>query len=61
VISLVSEYHHHSSVRHLSTHQSISLGRKIVYAHRSDKHLMEQVVYIFLGKKQHQKGIIGLE
>ena len=55
VISLVSEYHHHPSMQHLSTHQSISLGQKIVHVHRS--HLMEQVVYYFLGKKEHQSMI----
>jgi len=28
VISLVSEYHHHPSMMHLSTHQDMSLGQK---------------------------------
>jgi len=28
VISLISEYHHYPSVRHLSTQQGISLGQK---------------------------------
>jgi len=55
VISLVSEYHqyhHHPSViRHLSTHQDISLFQRIVLVHHSEKHLMEQVVYNFLAKK----------
>jgi len=54
VISSVSEYHHHPSVMHLSTHQGISLGQKIIHVHRSEKHLMEQVVFIyFLGEKEH--------
>jgi len=39
---------------HLATHQSISLGQKFVHAHRSEKHLMEQVDYNFGGKKEHQ-------
>jgi len=54
VISLVSECHHHPSMMHLSTHQDISLGQKIVHVHHLEKHLMEQVVYSFLGKKEHQ-------
>ena len=33
VISLVSEYHHQPSMMHLSTHQDISLGLKIVHVH----------------------------
>ena len=51
VISLVSEYHHHLSVMHLSIHQDISLGQKIVHVHHLEKHLMEQVVYTFWAKK----------
>ena len=43
-ISFVSEYDHHPSVRHVSTHQGISLGRKSVHVHRSETHFMEQVV-----------------
>jgi len=42
---------------HLSTHQDISLislGHKIVHVHHLEKHLMEQVVYTFLGRKEHQ-------
>jgi len=39
---------------HLSTHQDISLGLKIVHVHRLEKHLMGHVVYTFLGKKEHQ-------
>jgi len=39
---------------YLSTHQGISLGQKIVHVHRLEKHLMEQVVYVFMGKKEHQ-------
>jgi len=54
VISLVSEYHHHISVMHLSTHQDISLGQKIVHEHHLEKHLVEHVVYTFLAKKEHQ-------
>jgi len=42
-ISFVSEYHNHPSVRHVSTHQGISLGHKTVHIHRSEKHLMDQV------------------
>jgi len=30
-----------------STHQGISFGQKIVHVHRSEKHLMEQVVYCY--------------
>jgi len=30
-------------VRHVSTHQGISLGHKTVHVHRSEKHLMDQV------------------
>jgi len=33
VISLVSKCHHHPSMMHLSTHQDISLGQKIVHVH----------------------------
>jgi len=51
VISLVSEYHHHPAMMHLSAHQDISLGQKIVHLHHLEKHLMGQVVYTFLGKK----------
>jgi len=50
VISLVSEYHHHPSVMHLSTHQDISLGQKIVHAHHLEKHVMEQVFILFWAK-----------
>jgi len=39
---------------HLSTHQDISLGQKIAHIHHLEKHLMGQVVYTFLGKKEHQ-------
>ena len=39
---------------HLSAHQDISLGLKIVHVHHLEKHLMGQVVYTFLGKKEHQ-------
>jgi len=53
-ISFVSEHHKHPSVRHVSKHQGISLGQKIVHVHRSEKHLMEEVVYNFGGKKEHQ-------
>jgi len=49
--SLVSECHYHPSMMHLSTHQDISLGLKIVHVHHLEKHLMGQVVYTFLGKK----------
>ena len=45
VISLVSGYHHHPSMMHLSTHQDISFGQKIVHVRHLQKHLMEQVVY----------------
>jgi len=48
-IAFASEYHNHPSVRHVSTHQDISLGHKIVHVHRSEKRLMEQVVYDFWG------------
>jgi len=34
VISVVSEYHHHSSVMHLFTYQGISLGQKIVHVYQ---------------------------
>jgi len=53
-ISLVFEYHHHPSVRHFATNQSISLGQKIVRVYHLEKHLMEQVVYHFWCKKEHQ-------
>jgi len=53
VISLVSEYPHYPWVIHLFTHQGISLGQKIAHAHHLVKHLMGQVVYTFLGKKEH--------
>ena len=33
MISLVSEFHNHPSVRHLGTHQGISLGQEIVHLH----------------------------
>jgi len=38
---------------YLSTHQGISLGQKIVgvHVHRSEKRLVEQVVYIFGANK----------
>jgi len=36
---------------HLSTYQDISLGLKIVHIHHLEKHLMGQVVYTFLEKK----------
>jgi len=36
---------------HLSKHQDISLGQKIVHIHHLEKHLMGQVVYIFWAKK----------
>jgi len=52
-ISLVSEYHHHPSMMHLSTHQDISFGQKIVHVHHLEKYLMEQIVYTFMGKKEH--------
>jgi len=39
---------------HLSTHQDISLGQKIVHVHHLEKHLMGQVDCTFLGKKEHQ-------
>jgi len=51
VISLVSEYHHHPSVRRLVIHQDIWLGQIIVHVHNSEKHLMKQVVYTFWDKK----------
>ena len=35
-------------------HQGISLGQKIVHVYCSEKHLREEVVYTFLGKKEHQ-------
>jgi len=37
-----------------STHQGILLGEKIAHVHHLEKHLMGQVVYTFLGKKEHQ-------
>ena len=36
---------------HLSTHECISLGQKIVHEHCLEEHLMEQVVYTFWAKK----------
>jgi len=48
----VSEYHHHPSVMHLSTHQGISLGQKGVYVQQLEKYFMEQVVYTFGAKKR---------
>ena len=54
VTSLVSEYHHHPAMMHLSTHQDISLGQRIVHVHHLEKHFMGQVVYTFLGKKDHK-------
>jgi len=33
------------------THQGISLGQKIIHIHYLEKHLMELIVYTFLGKK----------
>jgi len=54
VISLASEYYHHPSMMHLSTHQGISLRQKIVHIHHLEKHLMGQVVHIFMGKIEHQ-------
>jgi len=36
---------------HLSTHQDISLGLKIVHVHHLEKHLMGQVVYTSWAKK----------
>ena len=44
---------YHSSVMHLSTHQGNSLGHKIAHVHHVEKQLMEQVLYTFLGKKEH--------
>jgi len=52
--SFVFEYHNHPSVRHVSTHQGISLGNKTVHLHHSEKHLMEQVAYNFGGIKEQQ-------
>jgi len=57
VISLVSEYHHHPSVMHLSTHQGISLGQKVAHVHHLEKHLVGQV--IFFGQKRTQ--IVSLQ
>jgi len=34
--------------------QGISLGHEIVHIHHLEKHLTEQVIYTFLGKKEHQ-------
>ena len=48
----VSEYHHHPSVMHLSTHQGISLGQKRVYVRQLEKYSMEQVVHNFGAKKR---------
>jgi len=47
----------------LSTHQGISLVKKIVHVHHSktEAHLMEQVVYNFCGKKEHQFIIVLLQ
>jgi len=33
---------------------NILLGQKIVHVHHSEKHLTEQVVYNFWGKKEHR-------
>jgi len=38
----------------LPTDQDIPLGQKIIHVHHLEKHLMEQVVYTFMGKKEHQ-------
>ena len=46
---------------HLSTHQDISLGLKIVHVHHLEKHLMGQFVYTFLGKKEHQLLFVTIE
>ena len=46
---------------HFSTHQDISLGVKIVHVHHLEKHLMEQVVYTFLGKKEHQLFLLRVQ
>ena len=48
----VSEYHHHPSLMHLSTHQGISLGQKRIYVGQLEKYFMEQVVYTFGAKKR---------
>jgi len=54
VISLVSEYQHHPSVMHIAFIHTpwFSLGQKIAHVHNLEKHLMGQVVYTFLGKKE---------
>jgi len=41
-------------VRYLEIKQDILLGHKIVHVHHSEKHSLEQVVYTFMGKKEHQ-------
>jgi len=48
-----SECHNHPSMMHLSTHQDILLGLKIVHVHHLEKHFMGQVDYTFLCKKEH--------
>jgi len=48
----VSEYYHHPSVMHLSTHQGISLGQKRVYVRQLEKYFMEQVVHTFGANKR---------
>ena len=57
--SLVSEYDHYPSVRHLVTHQdSISLGQKIVHVHHSEKHLMEPRLFIIFTHTTNETHVV---
>ena len=51
VISLVSEYNHHPSVRHLSTRQGISLGQKL-HTYPVQKTFAGASCSYFLGQKR---------
>jgi len=51
VISLVSECHHHPSMMHLSTHQDISLGLKIVHLHHLENVWWARLFILFWAKK----------
>ena len=63
VISLVSKcHHHHPSMRHLATHQGISLGQKIVSSHCPEKHVMCNINffgYTWFTHKQKTETVLG--
>jgi len=62
VISLVSEYHHHSSMMHLSTHQDISLGLKIVrVAYTIYKNIWQGRLFIVFWAKKNTNCFVAIK